>query len=127
MKTIQAVKVKPRTIIEGVKTKTLRVIPDERGRLMEVLRSDDTIFEKFGQIYVTTAYPGVVNEFFMGDHHQILLKVPAGIVHGFKCISDRESIVINIPTEVYHYDKPDEYRLDAHSTEVPYDWSRKDG
>ena len=33
---------------------------DERGRLMEILRSDDTIFTKFGQVYFTTAYPGVV-------------------------------------------------------------------
>jgi len=47
-------------MIEGVKTKKLRVIPDERGRLMEVLRSDDDLFIKFGQVYITTAYPGVV-------------------------------------------------------------------
>lgn len=47
-------------MIKGVKTKKLRVIPDERGRLMEILRADDEIFEKFGQVYLTTAYPGVV-------------------------------------------------------------------
>ena len=47
-------------MIEGVKTKKLRVIPDERGRLMEILRSDDDLFDKFGQVYMTTAYPGVV-------------------------------------------------------------------
>jgi dTDP-4-dehydrorhamnose 3,5-epimerase len=47
-------------MIEGVKLKELEVIPDERGRLMEILRSDDEIFQKFGQLYLTTAYPGVV-------------------------------------------------------------------
>ncbi|MBN2282886.1 MAG: dTDP-4-dehydrorhamnose 3,5-epimerase family protein [Deltaproteobacteria bacterium] len=47
-------------MIEGVKVKKLRVIPDERGRLMEILRNDDEVFEKFGQVYMTTAYPGVV-------------------------------------------------------------------
>ena len=46
--------------IDGVKTKELKVIPDERGWLMEILRDDDEIFEKFGQVYLTTAYPGVV-------------------------------------------------------------------
>ena len=46
--------------IEGVKVKALRVVPDERGRLMEILRCDDPLFEKFGQVYVTTVYPGVV-------------------------------------------------------------------
>ena len=46
--------------IEGVIIKNLRVIPDERGWLMEILRCDDPFFKKFGQAYVTTAYPGVV-------------------------------------------------------------------
>ena len=30
-------------MIEGVKTKSLRVIPDERGRVMEILRADDDL------------------------------------------------------------------------------------
>lgn len=47
-------------MIEGVMVKKLRVIPDERGRLMEILRMDDEMFRKFGQVYMTTAYPGVV-------------------------------------------------------------------
>ena len=48
-------------MIEGVKVKPLKVIPDERGRLMELLRSDDQeFFIQFGQVYMTTAYPGVV-------------------------------------------------------------------
>ncbi len=47
-------------MIDGVKVKTLKVIPDERGRLMEMLRADDEIFIRFGQVYMTTAYPGVV-------------------------------------------------------------------
>jgi dTDP-4-dehydrorhamnose 3,5-epimerase len=46
--------------IKGVRIKTLRVIPDERGWLMEIIRCDDDFFEKFGQVYLTTAYPGVV-------------------------------------------------------------------
>jgi len=47
-------------MIEGVKTKKLQVIPDERGWLMEILRCDDELFDKFGQVYITTAYPNVV-------------------------------------------------------------------
>ena len=46
--------------IYGVQTKPLKVIPDERGRLMEILRCDDALFRKFGQVYMTTVYPGVV-------------------------------------------------------------------
>lgn len=47
-------------MIDGVKVKGLKVIPDERGRLMEILRNDDDIFRKFGQVYMTTVKPGVV-------------------------------------------------------------------
>jgi dTDP-4-dehydrorhamnose 3,5-epimerase len=47
-------------MIESVKTKNLKLIPDERGWLMEILRCDDDLFEKFGQVYFTTAYQGVV-------------------------------------------------------------------
>jgi dTDP-4-dehydrorhamnose 3,5-epimerase len=47
-------------MIEGVIVKKLKIIPDERGRLMEILRCDDKNFKKFGQVYMTTAYPGVV-------------------------------------------------------------------
>jgi dTDP-4-dehydrorhamnose 3,5-epimerase len=47
-------------LIEGVRTRLLNIITDERGRLAEILRSDDEIFKKFGQVYFTTAYPGVI-------------------------------------------------------------------
>ena len=48
-------------MMHGVKVKQLKVHPDERGRLMEILRSDDKeFFIQFGQIYMTTTFPGVV-------------------------------------------------------------------
>jgi dTDP-4-dehydrorhamnose 3,5-epimerase len=151
-------------MIDGVKTKSLRVIPDERGRVMEILRADDDLFQKFGQVYVTTTYPqvvkgwhyhkiqtdhivvvqgmiklvlydprvgsptrGEIDEFFIGIHNPLLVQVPKEIYHGWKCISEDEAIVINVPTEVYAYKSPDEYRLSPHGKDIPYDWSRKDG
>lgn len=150
-------------MIHGVKTKRLRVIPDERGRLMEILRADDEFFIKFGQVYITTAYPGVVkawhyhkkqydniacikgmvklvlydpredsptkgevNEFFIGEHNPLLVHIPPLVYHGFKCITTEESIVLNCPTELYNYSEPDEFRVDPHSGEVPYNWARID-
>jgi len=47
-------------MIDGVRITPLKPIPDERGRLMEIFRSDEPDFERFGQVYLTTAYPGVV-------------------------------------------------------------------
>ena len=47
-------------LIEGVGARRAKVLPDERGRLGEIIRADDPWFEKFGQVYFTTTYPGVV-------------------------------------------------------------------
>ena len=47
-------------MIEGVRIKRLKVIPDERGFLMEMMRDDDEFFQKFGQVYLSVVYPGVV-------------------------------------------------------------------
>ncbi len=151
-------------MIDGVVVKKLKVVPDERGRLMEIMRCDEEIFVKFGQVYMTTTYPGVVkawhyhekqddfitcvkgmlklvlfddrqdsatrgeiNEFFIGDYNPSLVKVPKKVYHGWKCASEEEAIVINIPTEPYRREDPDEYRMDPHNNNIAYRWERKDG
>ena len=104
--------------IEGVKTKNLRVIPDERGWIMEILRSDDDIYQQFGQVYITTAYPGVVK----GWHYHKkqtdnftcvsgMMKVAlydaredsdtkGNIMEFF--IGEKNPILISVPPGVYH-------------------------
>lgn len=52
-------------MIDGVAVKKLRCVADERGWLMEILRSDWDCFQKFGQVYVTVAYPRVVKAWHM--------------------------------------------------------------
>ena len=47
-------------MIEGVFERPLKRIPDERGSVMHMLRRDDPHFEQFGEIYFSTAYPGVI-------------------------------------------------------------------
>ncbi len=46
-------------VISGVVVKPLKPVLDERGFLMEMLRSDDPIFERFGQVYVTGCRRGI--------------------------------------------------------------------
>ncbi len=47
-------------VIQGVQVRPLKQIHDERGYLMEMMRSDWPEFERFAQSYVTIAYPGIV-------------------------------------------------------------------
>jgi len=152
------------SLIVGVRIRPLKPIVDERGRLMEIFRSDWPEFTKYGQTYMTTAYPGVVkawhyhrqqvdhfacvhgtikivlydarrnsktyrviNELFLGDHNPILVEVPPLVYHGFKCISEETSIIVNVTNQVYDYKNPDEFRLPAHTKKISYRWERKDG
>lgn len=70
---------------------------------------------------------GEINEFFPCDQRRLLVQVPPGVYHGFKNVGADELLVLNLPTETYNYDHPDEYRVDPHENDIPYDWSRKDG
>ena len=47
-------------LINGVIIKELKPILDERGYLQECFRSDWPQYEKFGQSYITVAFPNVV-------------------------------------------------------------------
>ena len=52
----------------------------------------------------------------------MLVRIPKGVYHGFKCVSDCEAIVINTPTLPYDRKNPDEYRIDAFDNDIPFDW-----
>ncbi len=69
---------------------------------------------------------GAINEFFIGTLNPMLVQVPKLVYHGWKCISEEPSLVVNVPSAPYRYDDPDEFRLAAHGA-LPYDWSRHDG
>jgi dTDP-4-dehydrorhamnose 3,5-epimerase len=47
-------------VIGGVQVVPLRRIPDERGTVMHMLKSTDPHFQRFGEIYFSSVYRGVV-------------------------------------------------------------------
>ena len=46
-------------MIHDVKIKKLKLLPDDRGFLMEMLRCDDEVYKGFGQVYITGCIKGV--------------------------------------------------------------------
>ena len=66
-------------------------------------------------------------EVFMGQHNPVLLKIPPYILHGFKAVGTEEAIIVNVPTEPYCYQQPDEFRLPPDDPRIPYDWRIKEG
>ena len=54
---------KTKALIHGAQLKELKKLPDDRGWLMELMRSDWPEFTKFGQVYITCVYPGIIKAF----------------------------------------------------------------
>jgi len=148
--------------IDGIVIVPLRKISDERGMVMHMLRADASHFEKFGEVYFATAYPGVikawhlhsrqtqnyacvsgmiklvlfddreksptrgtVEEIFMGEDNYILVRIPYGIINGWKCIGTKTALLANCATEVH--DPTEMTRIDPFSDKVPYRWDLKHG
>lgn len=148
-------------MIEGVLAVPLKKIPDERGMIMHMLKCTDAHFEKFGEIYFSTAYPGVIKgwhehtkqtqfyavidgmiklvlydnrpksktykklmEIFTGEDNYQLVRIPPGVINGYKSIGIKTAIVANCATLPH---QPDEMlRYDPHGETVPYKWQRVD-
>lgn len=144
-------------MIDGVVIKKLKKIPDERGMIMHFLKSTDEIFNKFGEVYFATAYPGVIKgwhlhkkqeqnycvidgmiklvlfdgrgnsktkgelqEIFIGENNYCLVKIPPGILNGWKCIGNKTAILANCSNLPHD---PDEIeRIDPLDNNIPYNW-----
>lgn len=125
-----------------------------------MLRDYDEEFDKFGEIYFSTVYPGVikgwhvhkemtlnyavvkgniklvlfdnrddsptkgeVQEIFIGDKNYCLVKIPPGIINGFKGIGTEEAIIANCAT--HSHTKEEIIRIDPFDKQVPYNWDIK--
>jgi dTDP-4-dehydrorhamnose 3,5-epimerase len=75
--------------IHDVTVTPLRRIPDERGAVMHMLREDDPAFERFGEIYFSLVYPGVVKGWHLHTRITLNYAVPIGMVK-LVCYDDRE-------------------------------------
>ncbi len=65
-------------MISGVLVKPLLKIPDERGTVMRMLRCDDPEFERFGEIYFSTVWPGAIK----GWHQHTEMTLNYAVVFG---------------------------------------------
>ncbi len=131
-------------MIDGVKVKKLKLIPDDRGRLMEILRRDDEMFQKFGQVYMTTARPGVVKAWHYHKKQTdnftcIRGRMRLGLYDARKdsptygkveeyLISLDGPMLVQIPPDVYHGFKcvSDEEAVVINTVTEPYDPSNPD-
>jgi len=67
-------------LIKGVEVIPLQQIPDERGKVMHMLRIDDTHFQGFGEIYFSVVYPGVIKGWHLHRRMTLNYAVVSGMV-----------------------------------------------
>ncbi len=75
--------------IQGVIVRDLRLIPDDRGYLMEMMRSDWPEFGAFGQAYITACYPGVIKAWHFHKMQR----------DAFVCVSGMAKVALYDPRE----------------------------
>lgn len=105
-------------LIKDVVVKQLKILPDDRGYLMEMMRKDWPEFMGFAQSYVTACYPGVYKAWhyhkIQYDHFvcpwgmaKVVLYDPRpdsptrGMVNVFH-IGNLNPVLLRIPLLVYH-------------------------
>ena len=82
---MDGVMIKPgEALIEGVKVVPLRRIPDQRGTVHHMLKATDPHFQKFGEIYFSTIYPGVIKAW----------KIHERVTLNYACIFGRVKLVL---------------------------------
>lgn len=134
--------------MQGVTIKQLKKIPDERGSVCHMLRSDDPEFTRFGEIYFSTVYPGVIKgwhkhtkmelnytcisgmirlvvfdgrnfeEYFIGDKNYCLVKIKPEVWNAFQGLGTSEAIVVNCATVPHDPSEITRKGID----EFPYAW-----
>jgi dTDP-4-dehydrorhamnose 3,5-epimerase len=76
------------THIDGMSITPLRRIPDERGAVLHMLRDDSPGFERFGEIYFSTVYPGAIKGWHLHREMTLNYAVPVGMIK-LVCFDDR--------------------------------------
>lgn len=66
-------------MIDGVQIHPLRQVPDERGKIMHMLRADAAHFQQFGEIYFSCVYPGAIKAWHR--HREMTLNYAVIIGH----------------------------------------------
>ena len=77
------------SIIEGVIITPINKICDDRGRIMHILKSSDKEFTKFGEVYCSTIYPGIVKGWHIHKEMTLNYVVLSGMIK-FVLYDDRE-------------------------------------
>ena len=81
-------------MIHDVKITQLKTIPDDRGKIMHMLRTDSEVFSRFGEIYFSTVFYNSIKAWHLHKHSTL----------NYACVSGEVKLVLfddreNSPTK----------------------------
>lgn len=65
-----------------------------------------------------------LDTYVIGKGSMQAVRVPGDCWHGFKVVGDEQATLINLPTNLYDYEDPDEKRLPYDTDKIPLDWEQ---
>ncbi|MBP6323490.1 MAG: dTDP-4-dehydrorhamnose 3,5-epimerase family protein [Chitinophagales bacterium] len=68
------------TTIKGVIITQKKIICDDRGRIMHIMKSQDANYTQFGEVYISTVYPGIVKGWHLHDKMILNYVVVKGMI-----------------------------------------------
>lgn len=107
--------------IDGVLVVPLKVVGDERGSVMHVLRADAPHFQQFGEVYFSTTNAGVTKGWKLHKQSTSNIAVSAGRVR-FALHDVREGSSTRWQFQEVVLGSGDEYRLLVIPPGVAYAW-----
>ncbi len=62
-----------------------------------------------------------------GELNPVMVRIPPRVWHGFKPVDGQTAWVLNIPSEPYNPEHPDELRRDPFDPDIPFHWETQSG
>ena len=97
-------------MIDAVIKTPLKQIQDDRGKVMHMLRSTDSHFQKFGEVYFSWIYPNVIKGWHKHLEMTLNFAVPVGCVK-IVLYDDRENVKTYKQVNEFFLNQNDYYLL----------------
>ena len=68
---------------------------------------------------------GQTQTIVIGMLNPALVIIPPLVWHGFMAVGGDTAVVLNLPTELYNYQQPDELRREAFDPDIPFEWKKE--
>ena len=96
-------------MIKGIKITKLKIIPDERGKVMHMMRNDSPVFKNFGEVYFSTIYENKIKAWHLLRESYLIYVCVVGEVKLVLFDDRKDSLTKNQHQEIFL--SPDNYFL----------------